>query len=205
MDHHVRASRATAADSDRITDIVTLAFSNDPLWRWALRRPDGRTDHEARFWRMFVDSALRYPWSWLTTGGEATSVWIPPGEKEMTAEGEAQLVALAHECLGSSVDNFLAVLEGLDAAHPHDEPHYYLSLVGTHPDHRGRGIGMGLLAQNLELIDAEHAGAYLESSNPANDPRYARLGFERVGTISFASRGGPEVGTMWRPPRPPTG
>ena len=36
---------------------------------------------------------------------------------------------------------------------------------------------MGLLAENLQRIDAEGAPAFLESSNPANDHRYERLGF----------------------------
>ncbi len=40
---------------------------------------------------------------------------------------------------------------------PRSEPRYYLTLLGTHPDHRGRGIGMGLLARNLELIDSENS------------------------------------------------
>ena len=78
--------------------------------------------------------------------------------------------------------------------------HYYLSLLGTHPDHRGQGIGMALLAQNLAVIDAEHAAAYLESSNPVNNERYASVGFEPIG--QFAHPGdGPAVTTMWRPAR----
>ena len=84
------------------------------------------------------------------------------------------------------------MLEGLlqfEAAHPHDEPHYYLSFVATHDDHRGQGIGEQLLAQNLELIDAEHFPAYLESSNPKNLERYGRLGFEpRRGVLDARQR-----------------
>ena len=82
-------------------------------------------------------------------------------------------------------DRSRTVLEGLlrfENAHPHDEPHYYLSFVATHDDHRGQGIGEQLLAENLELIDAEHFPAYLESSNPKNLERYGRLGFEPLGS-----------------------
>jgi hypothetical protein len=67
------------ADGGLVTEIITLAFANDPLWSWALRRGDRRTDHHAAFWRLFVDGALRYPWTWLTYGSEATSIWIPVG------------------------------------------------------------------------------------------------------------------------------
>lgn len=70
----------------------------------------------------------------------------------------------------------------------------------AHPDHRGKGIGMRLLAHGLERIDAEHLPAYLESSNPANNDRYATAGFERHGEFQYPG-GGPVVTTMWRPAR----
>ena len=43
---------------------------------------------------------------------------------------------------------------------------------------------MQLLASNLELIDAEGAGAYLESSNARNEPRYESVGFRRHGAFT---------------------
>lgn len=46
----------------------------------------------------------------------------------------------------------------------------------------------------------QHCAAYLESSNPANDGRYARLGFEPVGQFSYPGDG-PVVTTMWREAR----
>ena len=104
------------------------------------------------------------------------------------------------ELLGDRADEVLELMERFDAGHPHDRPHYYLSLLGTHPDHRGRGIGMGLLAANLAMLDELGMPAYLESSNRANDRRYESLGFELIG--EFAAPGGsPTVGRMWREPR----
>ena len=100
-------------------------------------------------------------------------------------------------------DRSRIVLEGLlrfEQAHPHDEPHYYLSFVATHDDHRGRGIAEQLLAQNLARIDAEHLPAYLESSNPKNLERYGRLGFAPIGEFSMPD-GGPIITTMWRAAR----
>ena len=40
---------------------------------------------------------------------------------------------------------------------------------------------MRLMASNLELIDAEGAPAYLESSNARNEPRYESVGFAGAG------------------------
>jgi GNAT superfamily N-acetyltransferase len=189
--------RASPDDGELVASIITAAFANDPLWSRALARRDGRVDHHLRVWRLFIAGALRYPWVWLTAGGEATSVWIPPGGTEMSEEQEGQLADLASECLGSAADDYFELLERFEAAHPRDEPHYYLSFLGTHPDHRGEGRGMALLEANLALIDTEGLPAYLESSNPANDRRYERAGFVAIGEFAYPG-GGPVVTTMWR-------
>ncbi|MDQ6855504.1 MAG: GNAT family N-acetyltransferase [Candidatus Dormibacteraeota bacterium] len=151
------------------------------------------------FWRLFVEGPSRYPWTWLLAGGGAASLWIPPGGTEFSPEQEERMSELAGG-LGSEADNFHELLRRFDAAHPRSEPHYYLSLLGTHPDHRGQGLGMQLLAHDLALIDEEHCAAYLESSNPANNPRYASAGFAAVGEFSYPGDG-PAVTTMWRPAR----
>ena len=200
MTGQLTVRRASAADIDSITSIVTLAFAHDPLWAHAMARPDGGTAHHAMFWRLFVEGALRYPWTWLTSGGEATSIWIPPGGTEMTPEQEQRLADLATGRLGPAASNYLELLSRFDSAHPRAEPHYYLSLLGTHPDYRGKGFGMRLLARDLEQIDAEHLPAYLESSNAANNHRYASVGFEPQGEFCYPGDG-PVVTTMWRPAR----
>jgi GNAT superfamily N-acetyltransferase len=194
------ARRVTSADGELVTTIITLAFAKDPLWSWVLARSDGQTDHHGAFWRHFLEGAFAYPPTWITEGGEATSVWIPPGGIEMSAELEDRLGEFVVEHLGPGADTFFELLARFEAAHPRDVDHYYLSLLGTHPECRGYGIGMWLLAHDLEIIDAEHAAAYLESSNPANNDRYASVGFEPIGQFA-APDNGPVVTTMWRSPR----
>ena len=196
----VSVRRATSADLDEVTNIITLAFANDPLWSRAMARSNGQTEHHAEFWRLFIAGALRYPNTRITEGGGAASIWIPPDGKEMSAEQEDRLGELAAEKLGPGANDYRELLTLLDAAHPREEPHYYLSLLGTHPQHRGLGIGLWLLSHDLALIDAEHRPAYLESSNPANNDRYESLGFARHDEFSYPGDG-PVVTTMWRSAR----
>jgi GNAT superfamily N-acetyltransferase len=129
----------------------------------------------------------------------AASIWIPPGGVELTDEEEERVEPLLRELLGPRAADVLALLERFEAAHPSDEPHYYLSLLGTANRHRGHGLGMALLRDNLRRIDAEGAPAYLESSNPANDRRYEAVGFRRTGSFTTPD-GERRVGTMWRRP-----
>ncbi|MDX6610314.1 MAG: hypothetical protein QOF85_2239 [Solirubrobacterales bacterium] len=191
----MEARVATEHDVDGITATLTAAFEADPLWSWAFPR-EGLAD----LWRMLISSAMRYPWVWVADDCAAASVWIPPGGVEVTDDEEAALGPLLNELIGSRAAAVESLFARLDATHPDQPPHYYLSLLGTHPDHRGRGLGMALLADNLAKIDSEEMPAYLESSNPQNDPRYERLGFVRVGEFQRPD-GRLTCSTMWREAR----
>ena len=185
---------ATEEDVEPVTRLLTDAFASDPLWSWAY--PD-RADLE-RWWRLHVRSALRFPWTWVLGDYAAVALWIPPGESELTAGEEAGVESLVAELAGSRAPEVLELLDRFDAAHPADgPPHYYLSLLGTDPARRGNGHGMALLEHNLARIDGEGMPAYLESSNPGNDPRYERRGFRRVGAFDRPD-GQLTVATMWR-------
>jgi len=199
MEERALARRAAPEDRAVVAEIITLSFKDDPLWSWALARPDGTTDHVDAYWRLFLEGPLRFDDTWLTSGREATAVWIPPGGVELTVELEAKVEAFIVEQLGPKAELFFELVARFDEAHPKDVEHAYLSLLGTHPAQRGKGRGMSLLLENLELLDEQGTPAYLESSNPANDDRYASVGFEKIGAFS-APGGGPVVTTMWRSP-----
>ncbi|MFF5288985.1 GNAT family N-acetyltransferase [Paractinoplanes globisporus] len=193
------ARAAGPADIDRIVEILTVAFFDDPLWGPAFPDAERRAEQAAGLWRFYVTCVQRYPWTFLTAGGEATSVWIPPGGVELTGAEEHELERLLLATTGrETTDGILGIMAQFDAARPR-EPHFYLGLIGTHDAHRGQGHGMRLLAENLAAVDTRGAAAYLESSNPVNDIRYERLGFTPYGKITTAT--GHVMTTMWRPPR----
>lgn len=194
MDHR----RATTRDADAITDLMARVFALDPLWGPALARPDGATHHLRSYWDIYTAGALRFPCSGVAGEHDAVTVWIPPGEDELTAEQFEQVLALLRAELPSSYDDLLELFDRFEAAHPHDEPHYYLSLFATRPESRGRGIGMALLRADLAAYDAEGVPTYLESSNPGNDARYAGVGYRPVGRFEHPSTGA-VVTIMWRP------
>jgi ribosomal protein S18 acetylase RimI-like enzyme len=182
-------------------EILVEAFYADPLWGWAFPDDSRRREQHREVWTMAVEGAIRYPWVRLAEGDTATAVWIPPGGTEMTDEDAERFEELVVELLGRDAPRALGAFGALEAHHPHDEPHFYLSLLGTASAHRGRGFGLGLLADCLLEIDAHAMPAYLESSNPANVALYARHGFERHSTVAIP-RGGPDIVAMWRPARP---
>jgi GNAT superfamily N-acetyltransferase len=196
--------RATGDDAATVTEILVRAFYNCPTWGWVFPDPAVRAEQHRALWGLLVAGGLRYPWVWLGAGGVTTSVWIPPGGTEMSEEQEAGIEPMLERMPGAGARRVMATLDAFDAAHPHDEPHYYLSLLGTDPAHHANGYGLGLLADNLRLVDEERMPVYLEASNPANVALYARYGFVEVGAIELPG-GVPTVPTMWRPARPAGG
>ena len=191
---------AGPTDLDAVVNTIAVAFHNDPVWSWAFRDEAKRPEQFRRWWPLFVEGAIPYGFTWMGEHAETISVWIPPGMPELSDEAEARIPPLLDEMLGARASMVLHGLLQFETAHPHDEPHYYLSFVATHDDHRGQGIGEQLLAQNLDIIDREHRAAYLESSNPRNLERYARLGFRPHVDFTLPDDG-PTVTTMWRAAR----
>jgi ribosomal protein S18 acetylase RimI-like enzyme len=177
-------------------DVVAEAFLNDPTWSWAFPDPAARKI----WWTLCIANAFRYPCAFATSGFETLAVWIPPSGTEFSKEAEDAIPALVKDLVGPRAPEVSELLNRFERAHPHAEPHYYLSLLATQTEHRGRGLGMALLRENLMRIDSEHMPAYLESSNPANNKRYQSAGFEKI--IAFQAPGhGPIVTGMWRKAR----
>jgi GNAT superfamily N-acetyltransferase len=196
---------ATEVDIEAVTDTIGLAFMDDPVWGPSLVLPDGSTDHLDPFWRLYVEGGMRFSTVFVVgePGGiaQATAVWTPPGETELSEEQEAEIVQLVNGTFPPDLAaKMFELYDRFDAAHPHHGPHACLGLLATHPDSRGHGIGQQLLAANLADWDARGIPSYLESTNPANLRRYRRAGFEAVGTFS-AVLDHAEITTMWRDAR----
>jgi ribosomal protein S18 acetylase RimI-like enzyme len=194
---------ATEADLEAIGRTLAGAFEHDPLWGWAFEEAE-RERKMAALAEVFgfcAAAALALGWVRVTEGVEAVALWIPPGAPEMSPAEEARLPGVvAAACGPESAKPVLDLFGAFEANHPHEPPHFYLSLLGTNPDQAGHGHGLGLVADCLAEIDAGDppAAAFLESSNPGNVPRYERLGFRPTREVELiAGLGGTQ---MWRGP-----
>lgn len=196
-------SEARPAKGDDVAAVcatLALAFADDPVWgHWAFPDPADRVDRLMLYWSPFVRAALKYDGVWVTEDAGAVAVWVPPGVAELDPQDEVAAVETVQQLCGDRARMLADCFDRFEAAHPRTEPHWYLSLLATHPDHRGAGLAMDLMADRLDLVDADHLGAYLESTNDANLPLYERAGFRRHGTFEVPQ--GPAVTTLWRPPR----
>ncbi len=195
------ARHATPTDVGALAGTLAAAFATDPLWRWLV--PDGDVWHR-RAPAMFaheVGGRIRQGHTYTTDDHAGAALWAPPGLWRTPWWGQVGALPVAIRLTrwrGSR--RGLALLHGIERAHPKGE-HWYLAVLGTHPDHQHRGVASSLLAPVLSRCDLDGTGAYLESSNPANVAFYQRHGFRVTGEVEPG--GSPPIALMWRDPSPP--
>ena len=192
------ARLAGVSEVDLVTEIISLAFVNDPVWGVAIARPDSNTQHHFAYWRPWVLGAMRNSGVYLNDDASAVSIWIPPGCDEMTEEQNAEVLAVVEKFLPpESKPAMWELWDRFAAAQPLGGSHAYLSFLATHPDNRGAGVGQDLLRENLEMFDLQGVPTYLESTNPGNNHRYERAGFTTLGRFESVLDSAP-ISRMWR-------
>lgn len=188
------------SDVRALSHVLARAFFEDPVVSWIVQDPRRR---RRSLPRMFATMARH---EYLGEGGSevaldgsriaAAALWSPPGRWQ--ASRWTQLRMLPGFLL-AGVFRGQAVEELTRAEHP-EEPHWYLSILGSDPENRGGGYAHALLRSRLDRCDAEGAPAYLESSNRDNLGYYERFGFVVTGEMTVPG-GGPTLWPMWRAPR----
>lgn len=182
-----------------ITACLVAAFHEDPVWgHWAFPDETTRAECLNELFGFWVRANVKHPTVWLAEDCESVAAWLPPGEPDLSPAEQEQFGPLLGRLFGSRAPELEALFDEFDKHHP-DEPHWYLSMWGTHPEFSGRGVGTTLINETLAVVDASEIPAYLESSNPANIARYEDLGFARQ--ADFGPADGPVITTMWRTAR----
>jgi GNAT superfamily N-acetyltransferase len=190
---------ATAADIDGMTAALVKAFDDDPVMNHIFRK---RRANKARaFFTSDSKRALTKGALYTTADGpsQGGAIWMAPGQWKIGGlELLGQLPMLFQ--IGTDTPRALALLTQVEKEHP-KEPHWYLGVLGTAPEHQGKGVGSALIRPILQKCDDEGIPAYLESSKESNIPFYERHHFKVTGEINV--KNGPTVWPMWRDPQAP--
>lgn len=190
-------------DIGRLAAVLGRAFHDDPVMAWMV--PDAARRTRA-LTRMFATMTRHH----FLGGGDsevalragvigAAALWDAPGCWKQSPLQEVLMMPGFARALGRRSLRGQQVAALMKQVHP-EEPHWYLAVIGSDPTVRGSGFAHALMRSRLDRVDAEHAPAYLESSNPDNVPYYQRFGFEITGEIRLPD-GGPAMTCMWRRPR----
>jgi len=195
----VTVRKTTSADNGELHAVLARAFDDDPLANWmALQdRRRARRVYDAMGISMKISMPLGEVYT--TDGIHGGALWAPPGRWKMGMLQQLLLApSMARVATWRRIPKILGGINAIEKKHP-DEPHYYLFVLGTDPEHQGKGVGTQLMSPVLERCDREKVPAYLESSKERNVPLYERMGF-RVVEDTDAPGGGPHMWFMrWDP------
>lgn len=174
---------ATDRDRQAVIDVITLAFSTDPMARWAYPDPATYLAVMPQAIQAFGGHGFSHGTVHLVDSRAAAAMWLPPG---VHPDSERLATLMDEHAPRERLDDMNRVFEQMDSFHP-EEPCWYLPLIGVDPPQQGRGHGSALLRHALAQCDRDGSLAYLESSNPKNIPLYERHGFEALGSIQAGS------------------
>ena len=177
------------------------AFGDDPIFEFLVPGvdPAERARRATPFFTVDARIRVRTASAWTTPDHVGGALWAPPGKWHTSlADGLRLAWPIVRGSRGRSF-RALAALSTIEKVHPR-RPHWYLAVLGTDPDHQGKGVGGALMAPVLERCDADGLAAYLESSKESNIGYYERFGF-RVERELPLGKGAPSVWPMWREPQ----
>jgi len=142
------------------------------LWNWAF--PRAKLEPGWRFLIAMPCAIRGSGWRWTSP----PRVVIPPGGTELTATRNSRSTA-AQDLVGRRCRVGGRTFSNAFSLPTHGpEPHYYLSLLGTHPEHRVRGLWMRLLLKPFQ-IDRRGCRLTLSRSTRTTTSGYERFGFTR--------------------------
>lgn len=191
----VEVRAAIEQEQQAVIDVITLAFSTDPMARWAFPSPQTYLAIWPQAVKAFGGHGFAHGTVHLAAGNAAAAMWLPPG---VQPDSERLRVLTEQHAPPERQADMAQVFQQMGRFHP-EEPCWYLPLIGVDPASQGQGYGSALLRYALEQVDRTGAPAYLESSNPRNVPLYERHGFNVLGSIQAGSS--PTVVPMLRRPR----
>jgi len=168
---------ASEVDRSRAIDTIVMSFASDPVIRWFYPEAWRYLTHYGQFVEAFGGQAFGEGSAWTLGDFSATAIWLSPSS---SLDGDAIEQHLESTVESEHLADLFAVIGQMDAGHP-PEPHWYLAWLGVDTAMQGRGLGNELLGHCLKVVDADHAPAYLDNTNPVNVPFYERHGFRVIG------------------------
>lgn len=208
MHHDVAMSSVVRVGQEQLESVATtvaLSFADDPIWKWIYDSQDSLPlATGVGLARMLVAQSTPADEIHSIADESAVALWSAPDgsvTKEMEEHRDELVGPYAQvfaEQLGSRIELTGKLSAAMRTKRP-EEPHWYLGILGTHPDRQSQGLGGQVLTVMLEKCDRLGLPTFLESSNPRNYGFYQRHGFTEVDELIVEDS--PPLLGFWRPAR----
>ncbi len=164
---------AVPADRERVVQTVVAAFATDPAFHHFFPG-DEYAEQAPIFARHLFDQRAPHGGVWVADDAAAVALWNPPGVVPDWPPVEMAPTAVQR------MERYDGIVHRLLPT----EPHWYLGVLATHPDHAGRRLGRQVMGAGLERAAADGLPAYLETVTSTNVAIYTASGWEVTGKVS---------------------
>jgi ribosomal protein S18 acetylase RimI-like enzyme len=173
------------------SEVLGDAFKDDPVFRkFAFQNEPGRLGTTQ--WISWLMLRYAHPYSAVYTTAEGlrgVAIWIPPKQFPLNDFRLLQKggYALPFKLRFSKLLRFILLFFKIESCHKAymAQPHWYLMMLGVHPDHQGQGLGSALIQPILHKADRDNIPCYLETSTERAARFYQRHGFKVVKMIDL--------------------
>jgi ribosomal protein S18 acetylase RimI-like enzyme len=191
--------KATAQDIPAMADMLARAFYDDPIVDWVFQDTDTRHKYARRFFAGRARVLMPQSEIYTVDGTTSVAMWARPDEWRDPPLQAFKELAVLLPGVGRRAARVMRGLVQVESRHP-KPPHWYLAVLGTHPDRQGEGLATKLLHGVLDGCDRDEVPAYLETGTERNVAFYNRHGFKVTEELRLPK--GPPIWLMWRDPRP---
>ena len=176
---------ASLSELDEAVDCLVRAFAQDPITGFLLQPGLGYQERLAQFFSLLMRARITLKMPVVVASGASGihgaamgyATAHPAWPKDLTEEWNR------FESVIPELTERMAVYDEVAAKFKPPAPHYYLGVIGVHPDMRGGGVGTQLLRSFCDLSrnDPLSCGVYLETAEESNLRFYERAGFAETG------------------------
>jgi ribosomal protein S18 acetylase RimI-like enzyme len=181
-------------DVERVAEMLTRAFYDDPLTLYAYSDRERESGSLLYFFQFPVRYCLRYGEGYAPTSDiEGVALWLPSNKYPITFWRTLRTASLwfmfkMMRKIGSARLKRMAYIGGfLDKAHERLAPfeHMYLQVLGVDPERQGKGYASKLLKTMFNRLDEEGMPCYLDTLKEENVAMYEHLGFKVLEKIDI--------------------
>ena len=176
---------------------LSNAFHLDPLQTYTFPDEEERRAFSPEHFTAALTYGMKFGEVLVTENIEGASIWLKPGETEITPERAAEggFAELPGKIGQGAFDRFFTAFEYAEKFHKKDmtEAHWYTMVLGVDPAFQRKGHGRALLEPILERSRADKIPVYLETAQPANVSFYKNMVFDVLRELTE-----PNIGlSMW--------
>ena len=185
-----RMLRLTREDKLEVVDALTAAFYDYPVMRFVLNTKGSEYDEqvrvligffcEARFAKEGHVIGIRDENSLIAVGLIDEAVQKPWHSRE------AEQIRLK-EAIGGEAYSRLEVYETVSSQAEPEAPHYFLGMLGVHPEHQGKGYSRKILdaVKKMSVQDQRSCGVCLSTERQENVSLYEHFGYSVIAEMTI--------------------